>query len=113
MLALPPQILFGLGDEGGEPIFSSGSWPRVPMDSPRLLFKHTRCRRRMRGVTLARPRNMKLEWLVPLLFLPTFIAMWTGIVFLIGATGGWRTLGKKYAAGGGGFTRTRGDMQSG
>lgn len=55
---------------------------------------------------------MKLEWLVPLLFLPTFIVMWTGIVFLIGATGGWRKLGKTYAAGAEVFTGTLWHMQS-
>jgi hypothetical protein len=34
MLAPAPQILFGLGEEGGEPIFSTGSWPQVSAASP-------------------------------------------------------------------------------
>src|SRR5688572_22725970 len=36
MLAPPPQILCGLGDEGGEPIFSTSSWLQVPTASPHL-----------------------------------------------------------------------------
>ena len=56
---------------------------------------------------------MSLEWLIPLIFFPAFIAMWCGIVFLIGATGGWRTLGKTYATTAGEFTGRRWHMQSG
>src|SRR6059058_4382298 len=36
MLAPPPQILCGLGEEGGEPIFSTSSWLQVPTASPHL-----------------------------------------------------------------------------
>lgn len=56
---------------------------------------------------------MPLEWLIPLLFCPAFIALWTSIVFLIGATGGWRTLGKTYSTTAGDFTGTLWHMQSG
>src|SRR5436305_1358115 len=36
MLAPAPQILCGLGEEGGEPIFSTSSWLQVPTASPHL-----------------------------------------------------------------------------
>lgn len=56
---------------------------------------------------------MALEWLIPLLFFPTFVVFWCGIVFLIGATGGWRKLGKRYARDAREFTGHRRVMQSG
>jgi hypothetical protein len=36
MLALAPQILFGLGEEGGEPIFGTSSRLKDLSASPRL-----------------------------------------------------------------------------
>jgi hypothetical protein len=60
----------------------------------------------------ARSRTMSVEAIVPLLFFPTFAALWIGITFLIGATGGWRTLSKTYAATNE-FTGKRWHMQSG
>lgn len=57
--------------------------------------------------------TMNLDWLLPLLFFPAFLAMWIGVTFLIGATGGWRTLGKTYALDGREFTGRRWHMQSG
>jgi hypothetical protein len=36
MLALAPQILFGLGEEGGEPIFATSSKLQDLSASPRL-----------------------------------------------------------------------------
>jgi len=56
---------------------------------------------------------MNLDWLLPLLFFPAFLTLWIGVTFLIGATGGWRTLGKTYALRGGPFTGRRWHMQSG
>src|SRR5947209_9680403 len=42
MLALAPQILFGLGEEGGEPIFATSSRLKDLSASPRLHVQHTR-----------------------------------------------------------------------
>src|SRR5438309_10080858 len=42
MLALAPQILFGLGEEGGEPIFATSSRLKDLSASPRLHLQHTR-----------------------------------------------------------------------
>jgi hypothetical protein len=42
MLALAPQILFGLGEEGGEPIFATSSRLKDLSASPRLRSQHTR-----------------------------------------------------------------------
>lgn len=55
---------------------------------------------------------MRLEWLIPLLFIPVFLAFWCGIVFAIGATGGWRRLGKRYRRDAREFTGQRWEMQS-
>ena len=55
---------------------------------------------------------MSLDWLIPLLFFPFFIALWTGVTFLLGAIGGWRTLAQRYRTAEA-FPGRRWSMQSG
>jgi hypothetical protein len=37
---------------------------------------------------------MNPDWLVPLVFLSAFLALWIGVNFHIAAMGGWRQLAK-------------------
>lgn len=39
----------------------------------------------------------RLIWLIPVIFIPAFVALWSGVCFLIGLLGGWRSLSARYA----------------
>jgi hypothetical protein len=49
--------------------------------------------------------------LVPFLFIPVFLAIWCGVVFLVATVGGWRQLAKVYATSG--YTGQPWEWQSG
>ena len=55
---------------------------------------------------------MNHDWLLPLIFFPAFIALWTGVIFFIATIGGWRSLAKLYATDAA-FDGTRWRMQTG
>src|SRR5947209_8475950 len=61
MLALAPQILFGLGEEGGEPIFATSSRLKDLSASPRLHVQHTRISKcAAREPEISRPPPLRL-----------------------------------------------------
>jgi len=52
------------------------------------------------------------DWL-PLLVFPAFVALWIGVIFLIAATGGWRSLAERFGSDPGEYRGTRWHMRSG
>lgn len=56
---------------------------------------------------------MRLEYLIPLIFIPVFTLFWCGVVFFIGVMSGWRALGERYAIKKEEFTGPLWSMRSG